>query len=167
MRTSVEYCAFFAVIECVNCFNFILFFNYAFHSLALTSVRTHPLSQYSPLFSSFPQHREKTKVSSSKHCTEGTKFLHKHGRPEVSFQSHPQYWSIHLTFWCVSSNIHLLSWFLICVPLNSTEIYLYPSPLCQNTQDICPFTGSVTTETHLWRVLILPVKQNYGRKRDS
>lgn len=41
---------------------------------------------------------------------------------------------------------------------NSTEIYLYPSPLCQNTRDICPFTGSVSTETHLWS-LIVPVTE--------
>lgn len=67
----------------------------------------------SPPFSSFPQHKEKTKVSKSKHRTEGNKFQHEHGRPQVSLRSHVI--GLHLAFQCVGPNIRL-SCFFICAP---------------------------------------------------
>lgn len=43
------------------------------------------LSQHSPPLSSYLQYKEKKKIIQSELCTDSSKFLRRHGRPEVSF----------------------------------------------------------------------------------
>lgn len=104
----------------------------------------------------FSQHKEKTKVIYREPCTDGARSTHKHGKPEVSssqrFGSFPAALCLH---------VHLLSWFFISERLNSTEICLCFSPLCQREYDICPMAGPISTETHLSRVW--SVTQSYKK----
>lgn len=65
----------------------------------------HILWQHS---SSFPQHKEKTKIIQPENCTDGTKSLHKHGRPEVSCS--------HFTITSLCFTFCLLIQILICSP---------------------------------------------------
>lgn len=127
-RTQVVLCftdAFF-----FNCLDFIV-------SSVLLLLQTHictdsPLT-YSPVFSSHPTAQREIKSRLIQALSRG------HQIPAQAWQTRSKFSKPSTTqepspcILCVSSNTHLLSCLLICMPLNSTEIYLYPSPLCQNT----------------------------------
>lgn len=156
IRMTMRYCTICsdaALIALIECFSLLWCY--------IIIYGTHLFSQFSLPFSSFPQHKEKTKIFESERCTEGTKFLHKHGRPQVSLillsimSLHPSFWMLVLSF-CSPGNLFVWLW------ISHRSIYIFY--LCVTLQKkMCSFPLCEQRNVPL-KSLILSVTQKYKKR---
>lgn len=96
--------------------------------------------------SSFPQHKEKRKIIQPENCTDGTKSLHKHGRPEVSCS--------HIGIRSLCFPVCLLIQILICCPgslfvccwIPQRSIYIFH--LCARRRETSGHSQAVWEQEH-------------------
>lgn len=110
-------------------------------SPALACVQTHPLT----LFTSF--------LIFSTAKSQVIQALHRGNQiPAQAWQTTSKFWKMTTIYsrhiLCFSSNSYLLSWFLICAPLNSTEIFLYSTYLCARTHNPSAHLQALWAQKH-------------------